>query len=168
MQNRQIAARTTGLVFVIGLLMGAGAPIAAAGGSTEDDTLAQSRAIEGVWEPVVTIVDCQSQTPLFSFLSMDSYIRGGSYVGESASEPAIRATGLGTWRHAGGRNFTAVYQFFTYAPDGTPTGKLKVSARIRLSADGKSFRTSDSAEVSDLNGTVVAQVCGYRVATRFE
>ena len=74
-----------------------------------------------------------------SFLWMDSYIRGGSYVRESASEPAIRATGLGTWRHAGGRNFTAVYQFFTYAPDGTPTGKLKVSARIRLSADGKSF-----------------------------
>ena len=168
MQKRQIAARTTGLVFVIGMLMGAGAPVAAAGGSTEGSTHAQSRAIEGVWEPVVTIIDCQTQTPLFSFLSMDSYIRGGSYVGESASEPAIRATGLGTWRHAGGRNFTALYQFFTYAPDGTPTGKLKVSARIRLSADGKSFHTSDTSEVIDLNGTVVAQVCASRVATRLE
>ena len=121
--------------------------MAAAGGSTETDARAQARAIEGVWEPVVTILDCQTQTPIVSFLSMDSYIRGGSYVGESASEPAIRATGLGTWRHAGGRNFTAVYQFFTYAPDGTPTGKIKVSARIRLSADGKSFHTSDTSEV---------------------
>ena len=168
MQKRQIAARTSGLVFVIGILMGAGQPVAAEGGTSEHDTRAQSRAIEGVWEPVVTIIDCVTKAPLVSFLSMDSYIRGGSYVGESASEPAIRATGLGTWRHAGGRNFTALYQFFTYAPDGTPNGKLKVSARIRLSADGKSFRTSDTSELLALDGTVITQVCATRVATRFE
>ena len=168
MEKKQIAARTSGLVFVLGILMAAGQPMAAAGGPPEHDTRAQARAIEGVWEPVVTIVDCQTQAPLFSFLSMDSYIRGGSYVGESASEPAIRATGLGTWRHAGGRNFTALYQFFTYAPDGTPTGKLKVSARIRLSADGKSFRATDTSEVLALDGTVITQGCGTRVATRFD
>jgi hypothetical protein len=100
---------------------------------------------------------------------MDSYIQGGSYVGESASEPAIRATGLGTWRHAGGRNFTALFQFFTYhEPDGTPAGRLKVSARIRLSVDGASFRASDTAEISDLNGNVIGQVCGTREATRLQ
>ena len=47
MQNRQIAARTTGLVFVIGLLMGAGAPMAAVGDrprTTPSRSRAPSRA----------------------------------------------------------------------------------------------------------------------------
>jgi hypothetical protein len=127
-----------------------------------------ARAIEGVWEPVVTIRDCQTGDPLFSFLSMDSYIRGGSLVAESASEPNTRATGLGSWRHAGGRHFTAKYQFFTYNLDGTPSGRLKVSTRIRLGADGSSFVASDTAEVSDLQGNVLAQVCGTRRAKRME
>src|SRR4029453_11934266 len=115
----------------------------------------QSRAIEGVWEPVVTARDCQTQAPLFSFLSMDSYIRGGSLVIVNDSEPSQRATGLGVWRHVGGRNFTSAFQFFTYAPDGTPSGRLRSSSLIRMSADGNSFRSSDTVEVSDLNGTVI-------------
>ena len=126
------------------------------------------RAIEGVWEPTVTIRDCQTLAPIFSFASMDSYIPGGSFVAESASEPNSRATGLGTWRHAGGRTFTAVYQFFTYDPAGLPSGRLKVSSRIRVSADGSSFTALDGAVVTDLQGNVVTQVCSSREATRLQ
>ena len=151
--------------FVVGAVLLVGGSLAADEGS---GARAQARAIEGVWEPTVTIRDCQTEAPLFSFLSMDSYIRGGSLVAESASQPFERATGLGTWRHAGARNFTSAFQFFTYAPDGTPSGRLKASTQIRLSADGKSFRSRDTFEVSDLNGTVILQGCGTREAIRLQ
>ena len=98
---------------------------------------------------------------------MDSYIRGGSYLGESASEPAIRATGMGKWRHVRGREYSAVYQFFTYDLEGQSNGRLMVSTRIRLSVDGMSFHASDTAVVSDLDGHVLADVCGTREGRRF-
>jgi hypothetical protein len=130
---------------------------------------AQARAIEGVWEAVATIRDCNApDVEFFSFLSMDSYIRGGSYIGESASEPAARATGMGKWRHEGGRDYTAVYQFFTFDAGGKSNGRLVVSAQIRLSVDGLSFRSSDTAVITDLDGTVVDQICGTRQAVRFQ
>jgi hypothetical protein len=73
--------------------------------------------------------------------------------------PAVR-------RHAGGRNFTSAFQFFTYAPDGTPSGRLRSSTRIKMSADGKSFHSSDTVEVSDLNGIVILQGCVTQEAIR--
>jgi hypothetical protein len=164
MLNQQFAVRAASVVLVAGALAGTGARLQA---GEESNILAQARAIEGVWEPVVTIRDCQSGVPLVSFPSMDSYNRGGSLVVEGGGE-FVSTTGLGSWRHVGGRNFTALYQFFSYGPDGRLSGKLKVSARIRLSADGGSFRTTDTAELLDLNGTVIGQVCGTREARRLE
>jgi hypothetical protein len=162
MLTRQIVGRTAAVLLTT-TLIAAGARVQASG-ELVNPLLA--RAIEGVWEPTVTIRDCQTGTPIFSFLSMDSYIRGGAYVGEGMGEPANRALGLGSWRHVGGRNFTAAYQFFAYNPDGTPLGRLRVSTRIRLSADGESFHTTDTAQLTDLNGTVLQQICGTREARR--
>ena len=159
MTKKQMAGRMVAVAVVTGSLAAA---------HLKANNRPVNRAIEGVWEPTVTIRDCQTQAPIFSFASMDSYIRGGSLVAESASEPNVRATGLGSWQHVGGRNFTALYQFFTYDPTGLPSGRLKVSARIRLGADGSSFTTSDTAEVTDLQGNVLGHVCGTREARRLQ
>ena len=167
MTTRQIVARAAGVI-VAAVLLGAGDVARANEQSGDQASKAQSRTIEGVWETVVTARDCQTQAPLFGFLSMVSYIRGGSLVLEAASEPSQRATGLGVWRHVGGRNFTSAFQFFTYAPDGTPSGRLRSSTRIRMSADGKSFSSSDTVEVSDLNGTVILQGCVTQEAIRLQ
>jgi hypothetical protein len=164
MLNKQIVTRMAPVVLTAGVLAGAGARPQASGELT---TIAQARAIEGVWEPVVTIRDCQSGVPLVSFPSMDSYGRGGSLAVVGGGEFAA-TTGVGSWQHAGGRNFTALYQFFNYDPDGRLAGKLKVSASIRLSADGRSFRTKDIADLLDLQGNVIGQVCGTREAKRLE
>jgi hypothetical protein len=164
MLKRQIVGRTAAIALLTTTLIAAGARVQASEESV--NPLALARAIEGVWEPTVTIRDCHTGTPIFSFLSMDSYIRGGAYVGEGMGEPANRALGLGTWHHAGGRNFTVTYQFFAYNPDGTPLGRLRVSATIRLNVDGESFRATDTAQLTDLNGTVLQQICGTREARR--
>lgn len=44
-------SRTLGMAFAIGILIGAVHPMAAEAGSNDGNTRAQSRAIEGVWEP---------------------------------------------------------------------------------------------------------------------
>ena len=164
MLKSQIIQRTLAVALLTTTLIGASAPVQAT--ASENSTVAQARAIEGPWEPLVTILDCQTGTPIVSFLSMDSYIRGGAFVAEGMEEPPRRALGLGTWQHVGGRNFTAKYQFFAYNPDGSPLGRLRASSRIRLSADGESFRSTDTAELTDLNGTVLQQICGTREARR--
>ena len=168
MKTKQIVTRAAGVIVVVSALFGAGTVAQANEQSGHHASKAQSRALEGVWETVVTARDCQTQTPLFTFLSMVSYIRGGSLVLEAASEPSQRATGLGVWRHVGGRNFTSAFQFFTYAPDGTPSGRLRSSTRIRMSADGKSFSSSDTVEVSDLNGTVILEGCVTQKGIRLQ
>jgi hypothetical protein len=157
-----MVARTAGVVLMAGALAGMGARLQAS------DDKAQIRAIEGVWEPIVSIRDCQSQAVLATFPSMDIYIRGGSLLAQGISTPANRSTGMGIWRHAGGRYYTTVYRFFAYNPDGSPAGALKVSSTIRLNAKGSAFTASDTFEVSDLNGTVVLQGCGTRQATRLQ
>lgn len=168
MKTTQIVTRAAGVAVVVGALFGAGTVAQANEQSANHASKAQARAIEGVWESVVTARDCRSQTPLFSFLSMGSFIRGGSLVIENNGQPFERATGLGAWRHAGGRMFTSALQFFTYAPDGTPSGRARSSTRIRMSADGRSFRSSDTVEVSDLDGTVILQGCATQEATRLQ
>ena len=167
MNTKTIAWAAAGVLITL-MLVGATSRLRAQ--DAGDGTVgAQARAIEGVWEAVATIRDCNApQIEFFSFLSMDSYIRGGSYVGESASDPAVRATGMGKWRHEGGRDYTAVYQFFTFDPAGKSNGRLVVSARIRLSVDGLSFRSSDTAVITNLDGNVVDQICGTRQAVRFQ
>ena len=147
----------------ITVAIGGGAPLRGSNGSPGANR-AGARAIEGVWEPVVTIRDCQTNAVLFTFDSVDSYIQGGSYIGQGAPPPAV--TGYGTWRHVAGRRFSAVFQFFTYAGDGSLTGRLKVSANILLSADGQSFTARDTTVITDLNGNPVAEICGTRTATR--
>jgi hypothetical protein len=163
MQKVQMFARTIGIVVAVGVL-GPGGQLEAAAATAGSRPLAT--AIEGVWEPTVTIRDCASGVELVSFLSMDTYIHDGSYVGVGAPEP--HTPGFGRWQHVGGREFTARYQFFTYDPDGIPNGRLRVSATITLAADGNSFTATDTAETLDLDGnsTFPFGVCGTREAKR--
>ena len=166
MSKRQIIGRTAVIVLLTTVLTGANTQVNATGESNNPPASALARAIEGPWEPTVTSRDCQTGAPLFSFLALESYIRGGSLIAEGVDTPPNRALGVGTWRHEGGRNFTSTVQFFVYNPDGTPLGRLKASARIRLSADGESFRSLDTGQITDFNGTVLTQICTTRDATR--
>ena len=171
METRQIVARATGVIVAV-ILLGAGNVARANERSGDNGAKAQARAIEGVWLPIVTITDCQTQAVIATFPSMEIYVRGGGYVGFGAVTQSDQV-GLGGWRHAGGRKFTAQYQFFNYspfgAPDGTPDGTLlRVSATIRLNAAGTGFTSATTAEVVDTAGNVLFQTCGTRTATRLQ
>ena len=167
MNKTQVVARTAGMMLMVGALLGAGDRLQAQNAD-------QARRIEGVWLPIVSIRDCQTQAVIVTFPSMEIYVRGGGYVGYGAVQKSDQV-GLGAWRHVGGRNYVSEYQFFGYnpapvgAPDGAPDGTmLKVSSTMRLSADGTTFTSSEKGDVLDFAGHVLAQVCGTRTATRLQ
>ena len=167
MNKRQLVARTAGMMLMVGALLGAGDRLQAQDAD-------QAHRIEGVWLPIVNITDCQTQAVIVTFPSMEIYVRGGGFIGFGAVQKSDQV-GLGAWRHVGGRNYVSEYQFFGYspapvgAPDGAPDGTmLKVSATMRLSADGTTFTGSQTGEILDFAGHVLAQSCGTRTATRLQ
>jgi hypothetical protein len=91
MKTKQIVTRAAGVIVVVGALCGAGTVAQANEQSGDQASKAQSRTIEGVWETVVTAQDCQTQAPLFGFLGMVSYTRGGSlYSRVPLNPPSVR------------------------------------------------------------------------------
>jgi hypothetical protein len=172
MEKRQIVARAAGVIVTVSALLGAGNAAQAQEQSRSHGSKAEVRKLEGVWLPVVTIKDCQTDAVIATFPSMDIYVRGGGYIGFGAVRQSDQI-GMGAWQHVGGRNYTAQYQFFGYtpfgAPDGTPDGTLlKVSATISLNAAGTAFTGSQTANIVDFAGNALAQVCGTRTATRLQ
>jgi hypothetical protein len=170
METRRIVARVTGVIVAVGALLGTG--MVAEANEPQAVNGSKARAIEGVWLPLVTIRDCQTQAEIITFPSMEIYVRGGGYIGFGAVRQSDQI-GMGAWRHVGGRTYTAEYQFFGYtpfgAPDGTPDGTmLKVAATITLNADGTAFESSQTGDVVDFAGNVLGQVCGTRTATRLQ
>ena len=169
MNTRQIVARAAVAMVVVGGLLSA---TNLAQAKEDDGAKARARVIEGVWLPVVTITDCQTGAVLTTFPSMDLYVRGGGFVAFGAVTRSDQI-GLGAWRYLGGRRYTAEYQFFNYtpfgAPDGTPDGTLlKVSTTIQLNVARTAFTSSDTADVVDAAGNVLARFCGSRTATRLQ
>ena len=170
MTTRRIVARVTGVIVAVGVLLGAGT----AAQASEEPAVhgAQAGAIEGVWLPLVTIRDCQTQAEVVTFPSMELYVRGGGFVGFGAVRQSDQI-GLGVWRHVGGRTYTAQYQFFGYtpfgAPDGTPDGTmLKVTSTITLNAAATAYESVDTGDLVDSTGNVLGQVCGTKAATRLQ
>ena len=118
MTTRQIVARAAGVI-VAAVLLGAG-NVARANEQSGDQG---ARAIEGVWLPIVTITDCQTQAVIATFPSMEIYVRGGGYIGFGAVTQSDQI-GMGAWRHTGGGNYTAQYQFFGYTRSALQTARL--------------------------------------------
>ena len=174
MHKNQVVAGWMGVVLTFAALVGTAAGVQATGQQPEQAATEQARRIEGVWLPVVTITDCQTQAVIATFPSMEIYVRGGGYVGFGAVQKSDQV-GMGAWQHVGGTTYTADYQFFNYAPapfgapDGPPDGTLlKVSTTIKLATDGTTFTSSDIADVVDPNGNLLVRTCGHRAARRLQ
>jgi hypothetical protein len=168
MARHGLQARRALAALALGAVVGAVALGVEVAGSNDDRARPDGRTIEGVWQGIVTIRDCSSQTALFSFAGMDIYLQGGGLLSESSSPPSVRATGMGAWRHLRGSIYTSAYQFFTYDPMGNPTGVIRVSGRIRLNAEATGYQSSTAAVVTDVEGNTLEHVCGTVEARRFQ
>jgi hypothetical protein len=82
----------------------------------------------------------------------------GGTMSEDAANPfdgPYRTSGHGIWKHTSGRNYTYVFKFYSFDPDRTFTGSVKIRVNIKLSDDFKSLTGNDTIEVFDPSANLV-------------
>ncbi len=133
------------------------------------DLSQNEQGLIGSWNLSVTLRDCQTGTALVNFLAMNTYNLGGTMQQSAVSNPQFRdLAGHGIWSHQTGRDYSAALQFFSVSLDGTFTGKVVVRSAISLGLRGNEYTSTDTAEVFDPNGNVIATACSTTTASRFE
>ncbi len=122
--------------------------------------------IEGVWDVRVTILQCDTGAPIRNVRAMNMFIHGGTLT-ETATN-LLRGSSLGTWHHVGAQDYTAVFRFFRFNPDGSFAGTTKVTRSIELSRDANEFTATSSVESFDVNDNLIATGCAKETASRLE
>lgn len=150
------------------------------------------QGLVGSWDVQITIRDCQTGTPFFSFPAMITYNQGGTMQESDLGSPGlVRLLGHGVWNHQNGRQYSAAFRFLNFNPDRTFAGTnvvrqaitlgpgtigpgtitLGPGSDIRLITRGSNTYTStDTSEVLDANGDVIpgAGGCATETAIRFK
>jgi hypothetical protein len=93
------------------------------------------RRIVGVWVNQVSIIDCDSKDVLVTFAGLLTYHVGGT-LSETTGDTFLRSPGSGTWHFRGRQRYGGKFMFFTFNPDGSPSGFFKVFQNIQLSESG--------------------------------
>ncbi len=134
--------------------------------SSGDDA---ASAIVGAWNVEISRVNCQTSAVLGKAPAMLSFNRGGT-MSDSGTQisPSLRSPSQGAWRYESGRQYTAAFQFFRFNVDGTLAGRQVVRQHIDMTRSTNQLSIFSTAQVLDVNGSVVATICSTAEATRFE
>ena len=89
-------------------------------------------------------------------------------ISNGNGNPALASTGHGVWEHTGGVSFRNTILSFRFNVDGTYAGTLKVTRNIELGAGADDFTSTNSIEVADTAGSVIATGCSTEIGTRLE
>lgn len=120
--------------------------------------------VVGVWSPSVTLRDCASGTVIGQVKGLSVLHHGGTLSETTASPPASRGPGVGTWQRQGD-GYVSAFRFVRYLPDGSFAGITVIRRQFTLNGDGT--QTGESRlELQDPAGTVVATACASDVTTR--
>ena len=142
--------------------------LALAAAQTSVSGQGKARRIEGTWRTSGTVINCQSGAAIAPFLGLNTFMDGGSLFATGASNPALTSTGYGVWEHAGGRSFINTIVSFRFNPDGTFAGTQKVTRQIELDTSGDQFTSTNSLEIADAAGNVIANRCSTETGHRLE
>ena len=128
----------------------------------------EQRGIEGVWDIIVTGVSCATGAPLFTGRVIHMFIDGGTMT--EIADRSNRSAGLGTWRHLGGRSYSALHKYIEYSAFGPNTfnGTTVITREIELSKTGDEFTATTTFENFDANDQLFNTGCATSTATRFE
>jgi hypothetical protein len=123
-------------------------------------------SLEGAWDSQVTSTDCNGNI-LLAFRSFEAFHEGGTFTGfGNLPNPELGSPVLGTWQRTGMRTFTSPIQGFSFNPDGSFAGTLKLERQIHVSANGNSFTSTSTFAFYDPDGNLIFSGCGTEVATR--
>jgi hypothetical protein len=126
----------------------------------------EQQGIEGVWDVSVTAVSCATGATLFTGRAILMFIDGGSLT--EIADRANRSTGLGTWRHLGGRSYTALEKFIDYTAAGGFNGTEVITREIELGKNADEYTATATTEVFNAADQLIRTACATATATRFE
>jgi len=133
-------------------------------------------SIEGLWSLVDEILDaCPTGNTVRTVIDLKMFVHDGSMI-ETPESPGVGAPplkrgvpGLGSWRHVGGRHYTASFRFFRYnGSDDSFAGTQTADVAIELSDDRKSLTTTTTTSIFDATGALIATRCTTGSGTRAE
>ena len=84
------------------------------------------------------------------------------------ADRANRSAGLGTWRHLGGRSYTALEKFIDYNAAGGFSGTEIITREIVLNKNTDEYTAIATTEVYDAADHLIRTGCATATATRFE
>ncbi len=129
----------------------------------------KARALEGTWDAQVTLRNCQTGAPIRTFVSIGTFMSGGTMLDSTSGVPQSRKTpGHGVWSHLSGRTFRFKFKFFTFDPSGNFTGWQIISHEATLNREATEYESAGTAEFYDPNGNLLFTGCSTTTATRFE
>jgi hypothetical protein len=138
--------------------------------ATQTATLAQStqkqQGIEGVWDVSVTIVQCDTGHAIGIGHAILMFSDGGSLT--QVSTNSLFGTGLGTWRHLRGQDYTAVDRFYEFKTDGSFAGTSVITRDIELSSNADEYTAPSISEFYNPAGQLVSTTCSTTAATRLD
>lgn len=129
----------------------------------------QAEKLVGTWRVKVTIRVCQTGAEIITFPSLVTFAQGGTMT-ETTSDtsPALRGPGHGVWQHTGGRNYSLVFEAFTYDAAGAWSGTQRITQTIKLGHDSDEHKSKGGVEIFDPNGTLIFTGCSTAVGRRME
>jgi hypothetical protein len=123
----------------------------------------------GSWDVTVTARDCESGTPLFSFIAVQTYNQGGTMQASNLGAPGILyLDGHGVWEHIKGRQYSVAFRVFKFNPDGSFAGKDVIRDVISLDLGSDTYTSTGGVDILDPNGNLILRGCATTTATRFE
>jgi hypothetical protein len=125
----------------LGALVLPGAALAANAGQDE---------LTGLWHDVISAAD--NSFPPFQTFELYS---GGIWIGSGNTDltPAsLDSSAWGIWERLAPHSFRATGRFWTYKPNGTPSGFGVVSYTLTVSDDGSAFRGQGPQQFFDTKG----------------
>jgi hypothetical protein len=125
--------------------------------------------IEGVWDAKVIITTCT--TPAITLTTFDAlgiFARGGTFHDTNSTNPVVRSSTFGTWRHIKGRTYQFAFKFFRFDTAGIHQGTQIVRHDVVLARDGKSYTSEGTSETYDTAGILIRTGCSNATATRFK
>jgi len=121
--------------------------------------------LEGTWVTQVTVRDCQTGSPLRTFLALNTFNEGQTMIDTTTGASAsARAPGLGKWEKTGPQTYSATTLAFLFSPVGTWIGAQKLTHVIQ--ASGGEITFTSTVEISNTAGNVTVNGCATAVGQK--
>lgn len=127
----------------------------------------QAKRIEGAWLLQVSRYDCQTGAAIQAFQSLVTFAQGGTLSNvTTGTNPALRTTGLGTWRRTGDHTFRAVTVVFLFDPAGVWTTTQRIANRLEIGSDPDELTGTTKVHFFDTNGNLISTGCATVLGRR--